>query len=507
MIGERIRDWLENPIFVKHVRSRLRKQPLVTAIVVVQALCLCIVWAGYQLDSFQSGGTFRTLFLLQIVILLVLGASQAGAAVGGSRASGILDFHRVSPLSPSELVLGFFFGAPIREYVLVATTLPYAALCVAFGEPTPHEFVQWMILLVVTSWVFHGLAILHGLNGKPRTSSRGVIGVIIFVLFIFSNFIFSMGRLGLGIDLGARLTFYGADLPWLAIVVIHEAAVLFFTYLACRRRMSSERIHVLSKPQATAAMVALAFLLMGDAWKREAYPWFMLMMLYVPVIAAVLLTLMVTPTQAEYVKGLWRARKQGQRRLSVWNDLSLNRLFLAITCAIVLTTTTFAWGVVSPVSIPIWGTDLQGYPMAIAISVLVVAYFGLAMQYFNLRFGARAKMYFGLFLFVAWLLPLVGGTIVAMGSMYQRSETPGQILFSVSPIAGIGMSAAGSTEPGLLKALQGAAIAPALCFTFVFNSLLIGAHRRVLKYFAAATANPPAHGAPEAGHPEILVPA
>jgi len=25
------------------------------------------------------------------------------------------------------------------------------------------------------------------------------------------------------------------------------------------------------------------------------------------------LTLMVTPTQAEYVKGLWRARKQGQR--------------------------------------------------------------------------------------------------------------------------------------------------------------------------------------------------
>lgn len=116
-------------------------------------------------------------------------------------------------------------------------------------------------------------------------------------------------------------------------------------------------------------------------------------------------------------------------------------------------------------------------------------------------------MYFALFLFMAWVLPLVGGTIVAMASMYQRSEAPGQIVFSLSPVAGIGTSAMGSTEPTLLKAMQAAAIFPPLAFTFVFNSLLISAHRRVLKQFAAATLKAAEPGGPEARLPEVLVPA
>src|SRR5262245_28665880 len=133
MIWDRIRAWLDNPIFVKHVRSRLRLQPLVSSIVVVQALCLCIAWAGFQLGTFADGGAFTVLLLLQIIIIVAIGGGQVATVVGGARSSGILDFHRVSPLSPTELTLGFFFGAPIREYILLATTLPYALLCVGFG--------------------------------------------------------------------------------------------------------------------------------------------------------------------------------------------------------------------------------------------------------------------------------------------------------------------------------------------------------------------------------------
>ena len=455
MIRDRIRAWLDNPIFVKHARSRLRTQSLMTAIVVVQALCLCIVWAGYQLGSLASGRTFSLLYLLQIVILIVMGGAQVGTALGNSRASGILDFHRVSPLSASALSLGFFFGAPIREYVLFATTLPYAVLCVAFDQPYPHEFIQWMILLIVTAWVFHGLALLHGLVSKPRTSSRGVVGLVVFIFVVLSNFIFSIRRIGVGVDLWARWSFYGKDLPWLAVVVMHEAVLLFFIYLGSTRRMASERSHLLSKPQAAAAMAALALLLMGDAWKHEANPVFMLTVLYVPVVTAVVLIMMVTPSKAEFIKGLWRAHKQGRSRLSSWDDLSLNRVFLAIACAVVLITTTFAWDVVSPLTIPIYGSDLRGYPMGIATGVLVVGYFGLAMQYFNLRFENRGTMYFGLFLFLAWLLPLVGGTIVSMASWFGNDNTLGQIVFSLSPMAGISMSAAGSDDRKVTEVLSG----------------------------------------------------
>src|SRR5208337_4987806 len=111
-------DWLDNPIFVKHFRSRLRRQPLISSIVITVVLCLCIAWGGYQLGAFLSGRAFGTLLGLQSLILAIMGAAQVGTSVTSARASGILDFHRVSPLTPAELTLGFFFGAPIREYLL-----------------------------------------------------------------------------------------------------------------------------------------------------------------------------------------------------------------------------------------------------------------------------------------------------------------------------------------------------------------------------------------------------
>ena len=99
MVWVRIQAWLDNPIFVKHLRSRLRVQAVVSAIVVVQALCLCIAWAGFQLKGFDNGTAFGWLLFLQVIIIVAVGGAQAASAVSGARTSGILDFHRVSPLS------------------------------------------------------------------------------------------------------------------------------------------------------------------------------------------------------------------------------------------------------------------------------------------------------------------------------------------------------------------------------------------------------------------------
>ena len=56
-------------------------------------------------------------------------------------------------------------------------------LCLAFGTPSVHGFVQLMILLIASAWVFHGLALLNALLGKARANPRGVVGVVIFVVF------------------------------------------------------------------------------------------------------------------------------------------------------------------------------------------------------------------------------------------------------------------------------------------------------------------------------------
>jgi hypothetical protein len=487
MNWDRLRDWLDNPIFVKHLRSRLRVQPLCAAIVVVLVLCICIAWGGYQLEAFKEGGAFCVLLGLQAVILVVMGASQVGSSVGAARASGILDFHRVSPLTPTELTIGFFFGAPIREYILFACTLPFSVLCLALGTPSVHGFVQLMILLIALAWVFQGLALLNALVGKARANPRGVVGLVIFIMFFGSYIVVGVTRSATLVDTDMRLHFYGFSLPWLAVVLLYIAAVLYFTYLAARRKMGSERIHPLSKPQSIAALMTAAALLIGTIWRQDQYALLEVVTLYVLVVTAIVLILMVTPNRAEYDKGLWRARKQGLAHLPWWEDLSLNRVFLVIACAIVLLTATVAASgspeAMALGSVP--NTVAGSFPLAIAAGVLVAAYFGLAHQYFALRFGGRARTYFSLFLFLGWIVPIVAGTILMMSSLSGPSDAEKQsgVLFSLSPVAGIGAIAVLDRADAYSTAIRAAAITPALLFTFVFNSLLISARRRAYKEF------------------------
>ncbi len=339
-----MRDQLDNPIFVKHVRSRLRRQPVAAGVVVVAVLCLCIAWAGYELDSFQNGRAFEWLVMLQAVILVAIGGSQVGVAVAGAGKSGILDFHRVSPLTPAQLTLGFFFGAPIREYLLFAVTLPFSTLFLAYGVPSLHGFVQILILMVAIAWLFQGLALLNALISKGQASTRGTAAIVILLMFGFGmmrgwRIIPSVALF----DGDARLELFGYSLPWLAVTLCFIFVPLFFTYLAARRKMASERIHPLSKWQGVAALLSVAILSLGATWKQSEPEVLRVAVLYVLVVTSMIVIAMVTPNQAEYLKGLWRARRMGRATLPWSNDLSLNRTFLAIATAIVLATTTLAW--------------------------------------------------------------------------------------------------------------------------------------------------------------------
>jgi hypothetical protein len=481
-----LREWLDNPLLVKHLRSRLRVQPLCSSIVVVLILGLCIIWGTYELQAFQNAKGFEALVALQGLILVVLGAGQIGASVGKARASGILDFHRVSPLTPTELTLGFFIGAPIREYVLLACTLPFSAVFLGVGEPSWRGFVQIMILLVATAWIFHGLSMLNSLLAKGHAHTRGVAGLFVFALLAWFAAL-SMGRFAptsLLFDEEARLNFFGVSMPWLTVVLLYQAPILLFIFLAARRKMASERIHPLSKPQAVGALALLGVLVPGGIWGEPDHDVLMIIALYALVGTALLLTLMVTPSRSEYLKGLFRARKQNESQLPAWDDLALNRAFLVIACGIVLVITTLlrqggiAWA----------GIDrMVSYPLGIATGVFVIASFGLALQYFLLRFGSRGKMYFGLFLFVTWIVPLLTGTILL--ATMTGNDSHGQAVTSLSPVMGLGMIAqSGNLLGGANGAVQGAAITPVLFFAFVFNSLVTAERRRVTSAFRAAAA-------------------
>lgn len=476
MISESpIGEWLDNPIFVKHLRSRLRPRAIISGILIVIVLCACAIAAGFEMNGFRSGLSYSVIFALQAFLLGLLGASQVGSAVGGSRSSGVLEFHRVSPLSPAELTFGFLIGAPIREYVLFACTLPFLAVCGFMGIPTPRAIIQLLILLVFSCWVMHGLAILAALMTRKETAGRGAPGLVVLFGILIAPMILS-GTMALSrLDVEYRLPLFGFSIPWLLFVLLDEAALLVFIILAALRKMRSERLHALSKPQAMAMLLAVAALVLGGMWNQAEVNLVCMILLYTLVTVSCVLTAVVTPDRAEYVKGLLRARKQGRSRVHWWNDLAWNRGFLLVVCSVVLASTSFALNVgADPMGYP--AVRLPSMPLAIANGVLVVAYFGLALQYFQLTCRTHGPTFSGFFFFLIWGLPIIVGAMLASGS--PSGFHAAKVVFAISPFAGIALSAGRDPDPQIAE-IQFAALCPTLLFTFVFSGLAISARRRI----------------------------
>jgi len=419
---------------------------------------------------------------LQSIILGVVGAAQVGGSVSRARESGIFEFHRVSPMSPLSVTLGFFFGAPVREYLMFAATLPFSLICVAAGRPSWQGFFQLMVPLLLSAWTLHALALLNSLIWKPsKSGAKALVGIVLFILFFSGGLAASFTQAAVTVDQDPTLMFYSLRLPWLVVLAIDLLPAIGFLMLASTRKIASERAHALSKPQAVACLAAGQLLLLGNLWDIEWFGYYALGILYATMAAAIVLTVTVTPNLGEYTKGVRKAVREGGRHPSAWSDRGLSRPALACFCAVVLIGPTLAWQAIEERAPWVSQRGEASYSLPIAIGVFVVAYFGLALQYFQLRFGKRGTTFLALFLFAAWVLPLVVGMIAVAGGGAgpgSAQAVVGAVLASLSPVAGIALSA-GLANMLPHQAIQAAALMPAIAFAFLFNNLVVRARRRI----------------------------
>lgn len=467
---------LDNPIFVKHLRSRLRRAQFLPSAAVVLVLCLCIAYGGYALNGFSNGVAFGWLLGLQSILLAIIGATQVATAVGGARESGIIDFHRVSPLSPTATTLGFFFGAPVREYALFLLTIPFSLICVANDAPGLGGFVQTMVSLFLSAWLLHSLALLTALSSRKPKAGKGVVGLVVFLVFFGGQIFLGVSRAATFVGLATTYGFFGLQLPWLLYVLLFAAPTLSFLLLASVRKMQSDRAHPYTKPEAAACLGVLATLILGAVWGYEAR-YLSLVVLYILVVMGCVLVATVTPNAGEFAKGVRRAERRGTARLSYWDDLSLNRIVLVVLCGIVLAGATFSrYAVATDAATGFGSAGPVETGLTIAIGVLVVAYVGLALQYFLLSLEKRGTTIMGLFLFFVWGVPLL---VAAISGAAGAGEGAGQFIAALSPVAGLALSTDLGNGTGTTT-LQAATLVPALIFVFLFNNLVTVARRRAV---------------------------
>ena len=134
-----------NPIFRRYLRSRLRPAPLITWVIIVLTFTATLFFLFFYGSEFRLKGSPEAaardacipVLFIQMLILLFMGTGSVAGGISREAADGMVDYQRLTPMTPLSKIVGYLFGLPVREYVLFATTVPFTVFCIfVFSTPT-----------------------------------------------------------------------------------------------------------------------------------------------------------------------------------------------------------------------------------------------------------------------------------------------------------------------------------------------------------------------------------
>jgi len=434
MLEELITD---NPMLVRFLRSRLRKQIMIATVAITIIAAFFFAWGGCRYRD-MAEPLFYILILCQCAVLFLAGSARVASAVSHARHTGLLDFHRISPQKPLALVLGFLCGAPILEVIVFGCIVPFVYVLAIAADANLAVLSLFYLGIVIAAALYFAAAILIGMQSAsaPGTATSAMLLLLILLHALCAvPFVSHLTVIPLFYQLtsdGAYspflMTFFLVTLPPIALALLHQLIVLAFLLFASVRKMQSAHAYALSKPMAVALFVAFVCLLVGDtysAWHSSFDDTLFFVFLVVLLVASVCLSLIVTPNVGTIMRGIRQARKSGRSHPSLWSDLAPNWPPLVVFSSLVLLAGLFT----------ILPTMLKLLP-AVGIGACALLIFGLAKQYSDLTFGKRGLTLFVLCVVLLWTVPLPVGLSLVFS--YERSyEALATVLSAISPLMGI----------------------------------------------------------------------
>ena len=185
-----------NPIVVKSARSRMRWKYSVSWGLVVVTLTGFITVVNYMIATHQNLAapaeaarlTLLPTIIIQAVILMLLGTGAVASGISQERDEGLLDYQRMTPMSPSAKLIGYLFGLPIREYFLFSLTLPFAAFGIIRGEFPITTALHFYAIFFSSVLVYHMTGMAAGMaSTKPRRAGLIAQGMVLFLYFVLPN--------------------------------------------------------------------------------------------------------------------------------------------------------------------------------------------------------------------------------------------------------------------------------------------------------------------------------
>lgn len=191
-----------NPIVVKSARARLRWRHALSWGLVVLTLTGFVTVTNYLTAVRQELATpaeaarmtLLPIIIIQAVILMLLGTGSVASGVSLERDRGLLDYQRMTPMTPTAKIVGYLFGLPVREYFLFALTLPFAAFGIVRGEMSLLTTAHFYAIFFSSVLVYHMTGLVAGMaSEKPRRAGLIAQGLVVVLYFVLPN----LSRLGL----------------------------------------------------------------------------------------------------------------------------------------------------------------------------------------------------------------------------------------------------------------------------------------------------------------------
>ncbi|MBL9132155.1 MAG: hypothetical protein JNG86_13210 [Verrucomicrobiaceae bacterium] len=288
-----------NPILRRYARARLRPQAWFS-IVLLTLLIAGFIFFAARTPSMHRGNMLVVdaervaifpLMVLQALILFFLGTGQVAGGITGEADEGVLDYQRLTPMSPLAKVLGYWLGLPVREWVMFAVTLPFSAWCFWRGQVPFEAWASVYAVFITSALLYHLTGFTAGMVVKNRRwaflMSMGVILVLYTIMpqvsrfgLLFFEYLtiwpvldeythhFIPRDAGHIVKLAAGLmpkaNFYGLEFREIVFTLFCQAGLLLTMLTMVWRRWRRVESHLLGKVWAVLVFLWMQVLLLGN---------------------------------------------------------------------------------------------------------------------------------------------------------------------------------------------------------------------------------------------------
>jgi hypothetical protein len=458
-----------NPIFRRYRRSQMRPVRLGVTIVLTLVLAGFIATMAYlplryrgQLSAADAARViFLPVLVYQAIVLMVFGTAAIGSGILKETEEGMVEYQRLTPLSPLSKVLGYLFGLPVRQYAAVAITALFTGFSIIVGQ-IPFEAWGSVYLVLFTSTIlYHLLALMTGQIIKSRWRagliSLGLVLVLNLILPRLADFGFAMfSHLTIWPVVGSHIndlipsvrgpfsstagqfvtpavSFWSFQMSHLAFALLAQGSLILTFIVMLVRRWRDEQAHLLGKGYAVGWLLWLQVILLGNVLPLvergrvltgmvptggnvekvlKHVPGFIearVLTLIYGVISLLLLVPVIscmTPREPTQMVAFRRRKKFGQRTIPWFDDGATAAPFVWLAAAF----SGVAWAVFVERLFTSNAFEGRGFPMSGWTVFIGVVFVAAAIFHFLLEaYGRRAAW---LTLFLAGFLPLFTSLIL-----------------------------------------------------------------------------------------------